>query len=344
MLITWLSLSIFSLLAQPTLCAPIRSRGATLEHRLSKRTIAGPKIDGANFPDPSIINVNDVWYAFATRTIGSTIHVQVATSTDFETWSMRYNDDGSQFDALPDLPSWVDDSTVLSSKVWGPDVNVLDDGTYIMYYSATTTSDNTKHCVAAATSSTVQGPYTPQSGTLFCPLAKGGAIDPAGFNDNGQRYIVYKVDGNSIGNGGSCGNDVSPYVSTALLLQPVTSDGYTLQGTATTLLDNAGASDQGIVEAPALVKSGSTYVLFFSSGCYTTGNYNVDYATASSLEGPYTRAGSALIVTGTSGLTAPGGADVTKDGERLIFHATYGSGRALYTSTIQIADEAVTQA
>lgn len=75
--------------------------------------------------DPSILQVNGVWYAFATRTIGSSIHVQIATSNDFESWAMVYNSDGSQRDALPNLPNWVDDSNVLSSKVWGPDVNVL---------------------------------------------------------------------------------------------------------------------------------------------------------------------------------------------------------------------------
>ena len=75
-----------------------------------------------------------------------------------------------------------------------------------MYYSAVTTADSSKHCIAAATSSTILGPYTPQAGTLVCPLSQGGAIDPAGYNDNGQRYLIYKVDGNSLGNGGPCGN------------------------------------------------------------------------------------------------------------------------------------------
>ena len=57
---------------------------------------------------------------------------------------------------------------------------------------------------------------------MFCPLAQGGAIDASRYNDNGQRYIVYKVvcnldtsalpqltpiwDGNSIRNGGVCHN------------------------------------------------------------------------------------------------------------------------------------------
>ncbi|KAF2764357.1 Arabinanase/levansucrase/invertase [Teratosphaeria nubilosa] len=307
----------------------------SIKQVFEKRSESGPKIGGANFPDPAIINVSNAWYAFATRTIGSSIHIQVAKSTDFSSWALVYNSDGTQYDALPNLPAWVDSS---SPNTWAPDIVQLDDGTFVMYFSATTTSDTAKHCVGAATSSNVEGPYTATSDTaLICPLSQGGAIDAAGYNDNESRYIVYKVDGNSIGHGGACGNDVSPYVATPLILQPVASDGVTLQGTATTLLNNDGASDQGIVEAPSLVKSGSTYILFFSSGCYMTGNYNVDYATASSITGTYTRASSPLFETGVDGLTAPGGADIWTDAKHLVFHANYGSGRAMYQAIVSVS-------
>ncbi|KAI6851699.1 MFS general substrate transporter [Hortaea werneckii] len=75
---------------------------------------------------------------------------------------------------------------------------------------------------------------------------------------------------------------------------------------ATTILDNIGAADQGIVEAPALVKSGSNFILFFSNGCFTKSTYTVNYATATSITGPYTRAASPLFATGQNGLTSPG--------------------------------------
>ena len=67
-----------------------------------------------------------------------------------------------------------------------------------MYYTATTTQDSTKHCVGAATSGSITGPYTPQANYLYCPLDQGGAIDPSWFVDTGgQRYVVYKIDGRS---------------------------------------------------------------------------------------------------------------------------------------------------
>jgi hypothetical protein len=94
----------------------------------------------------------------------------------------------------------------------------------------------------------------------------------------------------------------------------VAADGVTLQGAPVQILDNLGAMDTGLVEAPSLVKSDSgEYVLFFSRNCYSSYNYSVSYATASNINGPYTRQGD-LLTGGIDGLSGPGGADVLWDG------------------------------
>lgn len=134
---------------------------------------------------------------------------------------------------------------------------------------------------------------------------------------------------------------VEPLKATPLVLQAVGTDGYTKQGSATTLLNHEGLGDDGILEAPVLIKVSGTYFLFFSSGCFTTSNYDVSYATASSVTGPYTRIATPLLKTGNSGLQAPGGADVTKTGDKIVFHANYGGGRALYTAGITISGTTV---
>jgi beta-xylosidase len=65
-----------------------------------------------DFPDPSIVQAGDIWYAFATQ--GNGVHVQVATSTDFDNWSRLKGQD-----ALPNLPSWVDSK---DPSIWAPNI------------------------------------------------------------------------------------------------------------------------------------------------------------------------------------------------------------------------------
>ncbi|GAB7347812.1 hypothetical protein MBLNU459_g5350t2 [Dothideomycetes sp. NU459] len=309
-----------------------------------KRSFTGPVIT-SNFPDPCIIKVDGIWYAFATRTYHTTVHYQIATSPDFENWTISTNADGTPKDALPNLPAWVNPTLWAT---WAPDVNQLDDGTFIMYFTAgAASSTSKKHCVGAATSTTVDGPYTALPNALFCPLSIGGAIDPAGFRDhNGQRYVVYKVDGNSIGHGGACGNAVAPYVGTPIMLQPVAADGITFTGASSALIDNNGDSDQGIVEAPVLIRTrDGTYVLFFSSGCYATSHYTVSYATASNLTGPYTRSATPLMATGDGrGLNSPGGMDIWSDNQHMVFHAySSAGGRSMYTAMITVSGTTVSK-
>ena len=84
------------------------------------------------------------------------------------------------------------------------------------------------------------------------------------------------------------------------------------------------------------------YILFFSSGCFTTGNYTVNYATANSISSPYTRATLPLFVTGNYGLDGPGGMSIYQDAKHMVFHARYGNGRALYDAAITFEGNKVT--
>jgi len=81
--------------------------------------------------------------------------------------------------------------------------------------------------VGAASSDTILGPYTAEASPLACPLSQSGAIDPSGFRDvDGSHYVVYKIYGNSIGHGGSCGNIFGPIVPTPLMLSQLAAGEY----------------------------------------------------------------------------------------------------------------------
>ncbi|KAI9697707.1 MAG: hypothetical protein M1820_007694 [Bogoriella megaspora] len=304
-----------------------------LNSSLWQRDVSGTKLNGADFPDPSIIEVDSTWYAFAT-TSNNKLHIQVASSPDFETWTLR-----SGYDALPYLPPWVD---ATAPNTWAPDVNQVDDGSFVMYYAAATAEDSSKHCTGAATASQVTGPYMPNgNGPLECAMDMGGAIDPSGFRDtDGTRYLTYKIDGNSIGHGGSCNNGIPPIIETPIMLQQLDADGITKVGPARTILVNQPA-DGPLIEAPSLTRAKSgEYVLFYSSNCYTSTQYDVAYAVADSITGPYTRVAS--LFQSTSGLVSPGGADIDADGTHMLFHANVANGRGLFTAMIDIDSGKVT--
>lgn len=77
---------------------------------IGKRSISSSPILNVNFPDPAFIQADDTYYAFATNSNG--VHVPVATSPDFDTWTLK-----SGFDALPNYGNW---ST--GKNIWAPDV------------------------------------------------------------------------------------------------------------------------------------------------------------------------------------------------------------------------------
>ncbi|KAJ7631647.1 Arabinanase/levansucrase/invertase [Mycena polygramma] len=288
----------------------------------TKRSIAGPVIH-QDFADPSHIWVpqENWWFAFATN--GGGHNVQVASSADFNSWTVE-NDM-----MLPHLPAWVNQG---GANVWAPMVIQLADNSFVLYYSATSAANTKSHCIGAATSTNIRGPYTPVEATIACPTGQGGAIDPAGHHHpSGDIYVVYKIDGNNIGHGGppgSCNNGIAPIVSTPIMLQKVAADGFTPVGAPVQILDRSDA-DVPLVEAPSLIAVNGVFFLFFSSGCYSELSYDLSYATATR------KRRRPLLVSGTYGLRAPGGATFAKDGSKVVFHAFLGAdikgGRGMWT-------------
>jgi Glycosyl hydrolases family 43 len=279
-------------------------------------SILGPVIT-ANFPDPAIIWDNGVSYAFATnnRGIGGPMrHVQMATSTDNQTWTLLPQD------VLPQVGAWE-----TGASVWAPDVVKVDDGTFVMYYTDGTSWSPAHHCLGVATSKSVTGPYVPSDQPWACPEihSLGGAIDPDGFLDGStnRRYVSYKVDGNSIGNGGTCSNAIAPIKPTPIMLQEVSTDGITKIGEPVEILDRD-EQDGPLIEAPALYRSDEgVYFLFYSSNCFTTPLYDTAYATALNITGPYARGGRPLLISGDGpDLVGPGGLDIIPGGNMVAFH------------------------
>jgi len=269
-------------------------------------TITGPVLS-PNFPDPAVLQVGNTLYAYSTNSGGKNIPWASSTNGG-SSWTI------SNSDALPNVGSWA-----TTGLTWAPHVIDRGNGSYVLYYAAESPSQGT-HCIGAASSTSPQGPFSPTSSPIACQKAGGGAIDASGFqDDDGTRYVVYKVDGNNLGGGGSCGNgDLSH--STPIMLQKLTSDGLSPVGNPVQILDR-GQFDGPLIEAPNLLRQNGIYFLFFSSNCFNTNLYDISYATATSITGPYTKASAPFKVTGNNGLTAPGGLSVMPSNNNFaVFH------------------------
>lgn len=289
---------------------------------LSKRLISDGPMLQENFPDPAVLKLDNTYYAVATQSNGK--HVPLATSQvvdDFRQWSI------SDKELLPDVGGWSS-----GKDVWAADLLQLPNGKFVLYYAAGA-KDNDKHCVGAATSDTVDGEYKPSDQPIACHTDEGGAIDISGFIDSDNTvYTTYKVDGNSIGSGGNCGNGDGGK-ATPIMLQKMESDGVTKSGDPQQILDRDDR-DGPLIEAPSLSRiqddsssGGWLYFLFFSSNCYSGDLYDTSYAVSTNgVGGPYEKAKKPLLLTGDfdGKLYAPGGMDTPIDlgsDNGAVFHA-----------------------
>jgi arabinan endo-1,5-alpha-L-arabinosidase len=255
-----------------------------------------------DFPDPDVLATGDGYYAYATN--GAGVNVQMAQSSDLETWEVLAGD------ALPVLPDWAS-----PGKTWAPDVSELAPGEFVMYFTAASKSPALQ-CIGVATSTSAGGPFVPaDSAPIVCPDGEGGAIDPATFvDDDGRRYLLWKNDGNC------CGLD------TWLQIAELSPDGTALVGETTKLLMQDQSWEGNLIEAPTLVRRDGVYVLLYSANDYGSDAYAIGYATASGPRGPFVKADGPLLTTTISGgrYLGPGGQDVVvgPDGaERLVFHS-----------------------
>lgn len=285
---------------------------------------SGPVLD-MNFPDPDVVRAQGVFHAYATS--GNGRNVQRATSRDLVRWSAAARD------ALPVLGAWVDPH---EPRVWAPEV--FDNGRgFTLYYTAHHRVSG-RQCIGVALSAGPQRPFRPVGEEpLICPVEQGGAIDAAHYSEDGQRYVVWKNDGNCCG------------MRTSLHLQPVSGDGTRLQAEPVTLLTQDREWEGDVVEAPTLIKRGQQYVLLYSGGPYRTDDYGIGYAVADRLTGPYVKADAPLMTTGTLAgrVRGPGGQDVVEgtDGrDRIVFHGWNAdrSQRMMYAAGLSFSNGRLT--
>jgi beta-xylosidase len=214
--------------------------------------------DGAviagDFADPSIIKVNNTYYAVGTSSEWAP-HFPIYRSTDLKNWKQT----GYVFDKTPE---WA------SGSFWAPEYYKIKD-TYFIYYTARRKSDNTSF-VGVATSKYPDKGFTDHG--VLIPFGK-EAIDAFVYDDGGQLYITFKA----------YGLDKRPI---ELLAYKLSADGLKLEGEPFSILRD----DQRVgMEGQSILKRDGFYYIFYSAGncCGVRCSYNVRVARSKSFAGPY---------------------------------------------------------
>lgn len=256
----------------------------------------------SDFPDPSILQVGNLFYAYATNAFGK--HVQVARSDDLVRWEPLP-------DAMPALPAWVDLS---NSNVWAAEVIQIGN-TFVMYYTARD-QESQRQCVGVAASARPdRGFRDTSSRPLICQIEQGGTIDSSPFRDGDKLYLYFKNDGNCCG------------LPTHLYVQELAPDGLSLVGNPVPLLVNDQQWEGNVIEAPNMFKHNGTYYLFYSANDYGGASYAIGYARCQTPLGPCVKAPENPILASRLHLSppviGPGGQNVFQVGNQtwIAYHA-----------------------
>ncbi|KAL8991733.1 MAG: hypothetical protein Q9169_007700, partial [Polycauliona sp. 2 TL-2023] len=318
------------------------------EARAGPTSLRGPVLDGG-FADPSVTKVGDTYYAYATNENG--VRCPAAKSSNFKDWTAVPGNN-----VLPNLPPWAAGGK--GESVWGPDVNQVSKGHFVMYTTAVTKENHEQRCIGAATADHPLGPFKPESKPIISPRKSGdtltNVIGGAGFQDRSSpagesRYLLY-------------GERVlipGQIAKTRTMAQPVSADGLRTIGDAFPMTVADG--DEGFVnESPSVIWADDTFVMFFSTHAWYDPAYTISCATAKSLKGPWKKQKEPILKTGMpalKGWTSPGSGTVLgQDKEKMpgggekvkyVFHATKpgteGNGhmkivRSLWTAEFLVKD------
>jgi beta-xylosidase len=258
-----------------------------------------------DFADPFVLRVGDGYYGYSTNAGGG--NVQLIHADSLGDWQWVGN-------ALPALPAWA-----VPNRTWSPAVLAVEGG-FVLYYTVRDAASG-RQCVSVASSTSAAGPFADESaGPLVCQIDLAGSIDPSPFVDaDGQAYLLWRSDA----------------VPGRLWSQPLGPDRRSLVGAPAQLLVSDQSWEQGVIEAPAMVRAGAagSYYLFYSASSWNSSRYAIGYATCSGPMGPCTRVTTHGPLLATQpGMVGPGGQEFFTDAAgslTVAFHA-WDEGRVGY--------------
>ena len=273
-------------------------------------TYQNPVIPG-DFPDPSVIRVDDTYYAVGTSSEWGP-HYPIYTSPDLVNWTRQ----GYIFDEMPD---WT------VGSFWAPELFYYND-TFYVYYTARRKSDNIS-VIGVATSDDPLNGFEDHG-----LLVEWGneAIDAFAFlDDDGELYMSWKAYG------------LVPDKPITLYASAMEADGLSLKGEPFELI----REENGGVEGQAIVKKDDVYYLFYAAKgcCGRSCDYQVEVARAENITGPWERNPANPILHEGYTWRCPGHGTpvISADGRTYYLYHSYHANDFVYTGRQGLLDELI---
>lgn len=221
----------------------------------------------------------------------------------------------------PDLVHWTSRGFVLAAhgswtrdSRWAPEIHRVG-SRWIAYYSARNDASGT-FALGAATASDPLGPYT-DLGRPLLTAPSPGIIDVHRFEaPDGTHYLLWKVDGNAVGQ------------PTPIYIQELAADGLSLLGSRTELIRNTLSWEGAVVEGAWMIFHDGWYYLFYSGNGYASPRYGVGVARSRSPLGPFTKRGDPILSSNSS-FAGPGHGSIVRgpSGEWVHVYHSWLAGR-----------------
>ena len=309
-----LSLNPLGALGQVKTKAKVKAAAKAAPQALAPTPIANPVLAG-DYPDPSVTKVGNTYWATATSSNwGPTF--PLLKSTDLQHWSLV----GHIFPG--ERPAWAD------YYFWAPEISHDPNGKTYVFYTAHQRGGNL--AVGVASADRPEGPYQDHGPLVGQP---DGSID--GFpvqDENGQPYLLWKEDGNSV------------QKPTPIWAQRLSADRTKLVGEKTELFRNTAPWEGNLVEGPSVVRHDGYFYLFYAANgcCGGTCTYGTGVARAKNLLGPWEKYDRNPILTKGDAWTCPGhGTAVERNGHWYLLHHAYQVGSFQYVGRQGVLSEFV---
>jgi len=288
-----------------------RSTAPTATAVSAPATIANPILPG-DFPDPSVVQVGDTYWATATTSNWGPVF-PLLKSKDLAHWELVGH-------VFPDgRPTWAD------YYFWAPEISQEGGKTYV-FYTAHRRGGNLS--VGVASADTPAGPYHDHGPLVGQP---DGSIDAFPMRDeNNQLYLIWKEDGNSVGQ------------PTPIWAQRLNDDRTALLGEKQELFRNDSAWEAGLVEGVSIVHhAGYFYAFYAGNGCCGSGcTYATGVARARNLLGPWEKYDKNPILVNNDTWKCPGhGTVVQRDGRWFLLHHAYDGQSLQYVGRQGVLSE-----